>query len=373
VERRTRSRRAAEEALDALRRDLAAGRLDGPLAGAERLTLNGWLDQWLDQRRLRVRPITQEHAERALRNYVRPELGDVRLTRVRPAHLQKRYGDLQARRGLSPGTIRWVHGLVGAALRAAVRLKLLPESPAAGVELPPLDREERRPPSPEEVRRLLATARAAGDRYWPLWTLGAFTGARVGEATGLAWSDVDLPPAAAGPGAWGALRIGRAKTPAGRRTIPLHPAAVAALRGLPRQAPAAPVFPAPRGGTLHEATVSHYLKKALVRAGLPRSVSWHLVFRHHAATTMVAGTGDLAAAARGLGHAEKARLAITLGVYTHATPDAVQRAYAALGDALTGAVGGTDGGDAAPTGASPQESSRSAPTLILKSRKPRAA
>jgi integrase len=147
AERQVRGTRArAEEALDRLRADLAAGRLDGPSVAGERLTLNGWLDAWLDQRRLRVRAITQEHAERALRNYVRPTLGAVRLARLRPAHLQRLYGDLQAHRGLSPVTIRWVHAILRASLRAAVRLKLLPESPTEGVELPPLGDGERRPP-----------------------------------------------------------------------------------------------------------------------------------------------------------------------------------------------------------------------------------
>jgi integrase len=351
AERQVRGTRArAEEALDRLRADLAAGRLDGPSVAGERLTLNGWLDAWLDQRRLRVRAITQEHAERALRNYVRPTLGAVRLARLRPAHLQRLYGDLQAHRGLSPVTIRWVHAILRASLRAAVRLKLLPESPTEGVELPPLGDGERRPPSPEEVRRLLATSEAAADPYYPLWLLASRTGVRVGEACAVTWGDLDLPASG-----WGALTIREAKTPSGRRVVPLAPVVVAVLRRLPRRAPSAPVFVAPRGGELRENTVSPHLKKALTRAGLPRRLSWHVVFRHFAATTMVAETHDLAAAARGLGHSEKAKLAVTLGTYVHADEGAVRRAYRALDDAVAGAVGGTAGGDGALRGVAYQE------------------
>jgi integrase len=84
-------------------------------------------------------------------------------------------------------------------------------------------------PSPDEVRTLLPHLKG---RWRPLFLTAIFTGLRASELRGLRWSDVDLKR--------GELhvrqradrynRIGRLKSAAGERTVPLPPMLVSELR-----------------------------------------------------------------------------------------------------------------------------------------------
>lgn len=90
------------------------------------------------------------------------------------------------------------------------------------------------PPSPTEVARLLDTAYE--NRWWPLWTVGVYSGCRLGEVLGLKWDVVALDKST--------IRVHRSltgqvrgrptfsepKTPRSRRTIALAPEAITALR-----------------------------------------------------------------------------------------------------------------------------------------------
>jgi integrase len=87
-------------------------------------------------------------------------------------------------------------------------------------------------PSPAEMRAIVGALDTAAGRYRPLLLTAIFTGLRASELRGLRWSDVDLKR--------GELhvrqradrygKIGRPKSEAGERTVPLPPMVVAALR-----------------------------------------------------------------------------------------------------------------------------------------------
>ena len=84
-------------------------------------------------------------------------------------------------------------------------------------------------PSPDEVRRILASA----DTSWRAFLVTAgFTGLRASELRGLRWSDVDLTTGTVHvrqrADAWGI--IGRPKTHSGQRAIPIGPFVVNTLR-----------------------------------------------------------------------------------------------------------------------------------------------
>jgi len=67
---------------------------------------------------------------------------------------------------------------------------LLAENPAKSLRLPHKYRPTFSPLTPEEARRLLATAR--GDRVYALYAVALSLGLRRGEALGLRWRDVNL-------------------------------------------------------------------------------------------------------------------------------------------------------------------------------------
>ena len=130
-------------------------------------------------------------------------------------------------------------------------------------------------PSPDEMRAIVGKLRHRGAGRWrPLLLTAIFTGLRASELRGLRWDDVDLKR--------GELhvrqradrysKIGRPKSEAGERTVPLPPMVVAALREHRLACPRSEldlVFPNSRGGIEHRNTiVEHGFHPAQIAAGV---------------------------------------------------------------------------------------------------------
>src|SRR5947209_14993491 len=92
-------------------------------------------------------------------------------------------------KGLSPRSARYVHAILHRALKQAVRWNLIGRNPADAIDPPRPARKEIAPLTPDQVRRLLATAR--GDRHYALYLLALTSTMRQGELLGLKWADMD--------------------------------------------------------------------------------------------------------------------------------------------------------------------------------------
>jgi integrase len=128
-------------------------------------------------------------------------------------------------------------------------------------------------PSADEVRKLIDNA----GRLRPLIMLAAFAGLRSSELRGLRWADVDLVRGEI------AIRqradrynvIGKLKSAAGSRTVPVGPLVVSALREQRLACPKGAldlVFPGPAGEALSYAALYESFNRAQVRAGLTLKV-----------------------------------------------------------------------------------------------------
>jgi integrase len=96
---------------------------------------------------------------------------------------------------MAPATVRQVHAILRRALDQAARWGWIPANPAALASPPRLGSAKIRPPTPEEVSRLLETAYEADPDFAVLLWLAATTGARRGELCALRWGHVDLEAA----------------------------------------------------------------------------------------------------------------------------------------------------------------------------------
>jgi integrase len=125
-------------------------------------------------------------------------------------------------------------------------------------------------PAPDEIRRILA---AALERARPLLVTAALTGLRASELRGLRWNDVDLKR--------GELHvrqradrygvIGRLKSSAGQRTIPLGPMVVNTLKAwrLASGSTSNLVFPTRTGKPIdHPSLWKRMLAPAQIKAGV---------------------------------------------------------------------------------------------------------
>jgi len=110
------------------------------------MTLADWLDQWLEQMALTLRPSTLKHYQNDMEHHVKPYLGDKRLSQITAADLRKLYDTLKRNgrmephpgqiRGLSGTTVHGIHTTLHHALKAAVEQKLIPANPTDEVKPP---------------------------------------------------------------------------------------------------------------------------------------------------------------------------------------------------------------------------------------------
>ena len=96
----------------------------------------------------------------------------------------------------------------------------LDDDPWKGVRLRPDDSMSRRELTRSELKRVLDSAKAAGDEWYKLFLIGIYTGLRLGDCCRLDWRDINL--------AQGVIQLVPQKTKRhahGRPvTIPIHPA-----------------------------------------------------------------------------------------------------------------------------------------------------
>ena len=190
---------------------------EGTAARAGTDTFGSYLvERWLPHMRSRVGAETWQRYESLVRVQIVPRCGRVKLSALRPHHLQRVLDDMLAS-GAAAASVHKAYRVMAGALRQAVRWQQIATSPAAGVSPPRVSRPRLRIPDATEMRVLVD---AAAETSYAL--PAATTGARRGEIVALRWRDVDLDGATAS--------IIAAKTDTGRRTIHLPSSTVATLR-----------------------------------------------------------------------------------------------------------------------------------------------
>ncbi|WP_328639550.1 site-specific integrase [Streptomyces canus] len=185
VERKTRAEvTAAVRELEKRRDDKSLAKPGKPW------TVKMWLTHWIDNiAPLAVNENTMVGYGVAVRKHLIPALGAHRLDKLRPEHIERFYGNMQAD-GRKAGTIHQIHRTLRTALNEAVRRGHLGRNPVQLAKAPRVREEEVEPYTVEEVQRLL---RAADNRRNSArWAVALALGLRQGEALGLKWGDVDL-------------------------------------------------------------------------------------------------------------------------------------------------------------------------------------
>lgn len=334
---RRRRRQAAtrSEALVELRRMQKA--LTAEAIDASRIRLGDYLERWVSSDH-ELAPATVRKHESAIRVHLIPRLGHIRLSELRPDDLGVAMDGLLGA-GLDPQTVRHVRATLRRSLADAVRDGLVPGN-AAGLSRPPkLRSRERAILDASQARLLIDSTR--GTPNGPLWTLLVTTGLRISEALGLAWSDVakdSITVRHALQRVDGEWQLRPPKTAKGRRTIPLTPLAVEALRqrredqAQDRGATGLDglVFTTSTGHPIHATNLLPRLREDLAAAGLPK-VGLHDL--RHSAATILFGLGvPIEVIADILGHST---VRVTQDLYRHRIPelsvDAARRMQEALG------------------------------------------
>jgi integrase len=328
-------------------------------------TFGELLDDWLAFKIAADRsPTTIDRYRGVIERQLKPTLGAVRLDRLETRAFDDLYRDLGV--DVKAATILKVHLVARAALDRAVRWGWLDRNPATNAEPPPVRSPMIRPPSPEELARLLAVAEQDDPLFALVLRVAAATGARRGELCALRWTDLDFEA--------GTLTIERGVIVVGggvlerptkthnRRTLALDDTTLDLLeKHRDREATTAAtcgavlasdafVFSRRPGGTqpLRPDNCTSSFEKLLRLTGLS-GFSLKDATRHLAATRLVAAGVDIRTVAGRLGHA---RASTTLDIYSHWLPGRDRDAAAILGQLL-------DAPERSPARRSKRSSSRS--------------
>lgn len=332
-----RLKRDAQLWLDEVTASVVTGQYVHPRAGD--VVWASWIPTWIDTQTWAEGTVGA--AQTALQSV--PWV-DKRIGGVRPSHVQA-WIAAEAKRGLAPSTIRTRLNYVQMAFRAAVRDRVIPESPADGVKPPRARKAEAAMQilTADQVRAALAVA----GPFRPFVEVCVFAGLRLGEAAGLQLGDVNflgrtvsvrrqvqgtsIPSTKVVPPKYGS-----------ERTIFVPNELTAALsahvaaEGITD--PAEHLFRTPLGRLWQRNNAGEEWRRIREAAGLPGEVTLHTL-RHTFASNLIASGCDVVTVQRALGHAQPS---ITLNTYSHLWPSAEDKTRAATADFMASVADSAD-------------------------------
>lgn len=328
----------------------------GTYIAPSKQTVGQWLDTWADTYLGGVKPFTVVSYKGQINNHIKPAIGAVRLEALDTATVQRLYNDLANERdgkpGLSPKSIKNVHGVLHKALQQAVANGLIRANPADACTLPRIVKAEIRPLDEVQTKAFIEAIK--GHEFETLYTVTLFTGMREGEVLGLTWDCIDF---SAGTiyikqqlqrekKAGGQYQLVSLKNDKPRSITPapwvmeiLHKhrqkQAAAQLRaGKLWNNPQGFVFTNEIGGHLVSWTVTKKYKRVVAQIGRPDARFHDL--RHSYAVASIRAGDDIKTVQDNLGHATAS---FTLDVYGHVTEQMKQASAARQQDYIKSVLG----------------------------------
>lgn len=354
------TKREAEARLTELLAQLQKGHVINP----EKITFGEYLDKWLnDYGRGSLSERTLYDYTFIVNTHIKPELGEIPLNKLHPAHLRDFYSKLLKEgrkdnkkslgRGLAPAYVKKIHSVIHEALAHAVKWELAYRNVADVVDPPKVQQEEVVPLTEEEIDRLVE---ALKDTYLFVPTYIALaTGLRLGEVLGLNWKDVDLGKGVITVRQTQKLKregfgrgnikylidYGKPKSKNSARTIDIPQTLVEVLKKHRLQQKKDKLALGELyqdnglvccwqdGSPIHNSTFSSRFSEIAHKAGL--KASFHTLRHSHASLLLKMGESLKVISAR-LGHSG---IGITADIYAHLTPDAQKEAARKIDNLLT--------------------------------------
>ena len=255
-------------------------------------TVADWCHLWFETySKPNIRYNTAKGYEGIIEHHIIPAIGAIKLRQLSSIHIQRMYnetkengrmqrGSKQNGKALSNTFVRRVHAVLQAALKQAVKERLIPYNPCENCRIPPKDKKEMTILPPEKIGRYLQEAEKYG--VLPMFYLELSSGLRRGELLALQWTDLNVKERILTVNKQvtrmeGELDVTEPKTKNSVRKVALSQQAVDLLVQEHEQHPDNPIlFPSPRtGGYWSPDAVSRINRKLLKNAGIEEHVRFH--------------------------------------------------------------------------------------------------
>lgn len=159
-----------------------------------KFTVGDWLDVWLSDYTPNLKPLTLKSYEGHIKNHIKPAIGAIKLSALNTHQIQTFYNRLIKgngdTRGISPKTLKNLHGVLHKALKQAVEMGYIKFNPSDACRIPRIEKPDIKPLEDTEITQLLKAI--DGHKYETLFLVDLFTGMRQGEILGLTWDCVDF-------------------------------------------------------------------------------------------------------------------------------------------------------------------------------------
>lgn len=173
-----------------------------PLNHTGDYTAAEWCRLWFETySKPNIRYNTAKGYEGIIEHHIIPAIGTIKLKQLSSIHIQRMYNDLKENGRMQRGSkqndkplsntfVRRVHAVLQAALKQAVKERLIPYNPCENCRIPPKDKKEMTILPPEKIGRYLQEAEKYG--VLPMFYLELSSGLRRGELLALQWSDLNV-------------------------------------------------------------------------------------------------------------------------------------------------------------------------------------
>lgn len=152
------------------------------------MTVADWLPIWLSDF-CQARESTKKRYDIDIRCHIVPALGKCKLKELTVAQVQHLYKELE-RKGMSPKTIRNLHGVFHSALKTAVNLDYIKRNVTERCLLPKAYQSEMHPLLDNYTGEFLKAVES--EEFRDMYIIDMFTGLREAELVGLTWDCINF-------------------------------------------------------------------------------------------------------------------------------------------------------------------------------------
>ena len=318
-----------------------------PLNHTGDYTAAEWCRLWFETySKPNIRYNTAKGYEGIIEHHIIPAIGTIKLKQLSSIHIQRMYNDLKENGRMQRGSkqndkplsntfVRRVHAVLQAALKQAVKERLIPYNPCEKCRIPPKDKKEMTILPPEKIGRYLQEAEKYG--VLPMFYLELSSGLRRGELLALLWTDLDVENMTISVSKQvnrinGELVVSQPKTPNSIRKLAIPQRAVELLVEEHAKHPHSPyLFVSPKTGTMFDPDSFRHTHEKILKAIGAEHIRFHDL-RHTFATLSLKYGVDVKTLSGALGHYDAG---FTLSTYTHATEGMKRDAADTIGSVIS--------------------------------------